>query len=157
MDKKTDSFEALLSPVVKAMGYEFVGCEYRTHGQFSTLRIYIDNDKGVTLDGCSLVSKQLSAVLDVEDPVGSRYSLEVSSPGLERPLFTAEQFKKAIGRKIKLILHSPFCGNKKFTGFLDEVREHDVILTDVSGLKVNLPFQAIAKAILLADEEIFKD
>jgi ribosome maturation factor RimP len=72
--------------IVESMGYEFVDCEFHSAGRHSALRIYINSPKGITLTDCSEVSKQVSAILDVEDPIPGHYSLEVSSPGLDRPL-----------------------------------------------------------------------
>ncbi|NAU77957.1 ribosome maturation factor RimP, partial [Klebsiella pneumoniae] len=78
---------AMVSAPVEALGFEFVGLEF-IRGRVSTLRIYIDSEEGITVDDCADVSHQVSAVLDVEDPIQTFYNLEISSPGLERPLFT---------------------------------------------------------------------
>ena len=83
----------LLEPAVTALGCELVGIEYRPNGAQSLLRVYIDRPDGVTVDDCSAVSYQVSGLLDVEDPVPGHYTLEVSSPGLDRPLFQAHDFE----------------------------------------------------------------
>ena len=83
----------LLEPAAKAVGYELLGCEFISQRKHSILRIYIDGPDGIGVDDCELASKQMSALLDVEDPIKGEYHLEVSSPGLERPLFTALQYR----------------------------------------------------------------
>ena len=83
-----------LASLVSNMGYEFVGCELNRHSGGSLLRIYIDKETGVNVDDCARVSRQVSATLDVEDPIQGRYTLEVSSPGIDRPLFDLSHYKK---------------------------------------------------------------
>ena len=80
----------IITPVVEGLEYELVGIEYLPQGKHSLLRVYIDQEAGIALEDCSKVSHQISAVMDVEDPISSNYNLEVSSPGLERPLFVEE-------------------------------------------------------------------
>jgi len=104
----------LIEPVTRSMGYEFVGAEFGQAENGMTLRVYIDLDRSqrktpeqtVLLDDCAEVSRQLSALLDVEDPIKGEYVLEVSSPGLNRPLFSASQFEAQIGEVVKLKLHA---------------------------------------------------
>ncbi|MDH5614342.1 MAG: ribosome maturation factor RimP, partial [Gammaproteobacteria bacterium] len=85
-------FRALFEPAITAMGYELVGVEYLRQGKQGLLRIYIDSENGITVDDCGKVSHQVSGILEVEDPIRENYVLEVSSPGLDRPLYTAEHF-----------------------------------------------------------------
>jgi ribosome maturation factor RimP len=132
------------------MGYEFVGCEYHGQGRYSVLRIYIDNQNGVTLDDCSKVSQQVSAVLDVEDPIHGRYSLEVSSPGLDRPLFEITHYQKQIGNRIKLRLFTPVQNQRNFVGVLLRVEENTIYLL-VNGEEKKLSFFDIEKANVVAD------
>ncbi|VVM28577.1 FIG000325: clustered with transcription termination protein NusA, partial [uncultured Gammaproteobacteria bacterium] len=87
MAKITDKIEVLIRPVIEDMGYELVGVEYVASGKHSILRVYIDSDQGIGLNDCETVSRQLSSIFDVEDPIMTQYNLEVSSPGVERPLF----------------------------------------------------------------------
>ncbi|HFE37119.1 MAG TPA: ribosome maturation factor RimP, partial [Gammaproteobacteria bacterium] len=94
---KQSHLQSLVEPVVGSMGYEFVGVEYLSQGKHSILRVYIDQPAGITVDDCSKVSNQLSAMLDVEDPIRGEYHLEVSSPGMDRPLFTGAHFSQFIG------------------------------------------------------------
>lgn len=139
-----------LAHVVSAMGYEFVGGEMDGQGRGGILRLYIDSDKGVTLDDCSRVSRQVSAVLDVEDPVQGHYNLEVSSPGLDRPLFEIAHYQKQIGNRIKLRVCAPVLNRRKFIGVLLRVDGNDIHLL-VDEKEVVLPFSAIEKANVVAD------
>jgi ribosome maturation factor RimP len=139
-----------LASLVTAMGYEFVGCEMHGQGGGCVLRIYIDNEKGITLDDCSNVSHQVSAMLDVEDPIQGYYNLEISSPGLDRPLFEIEQYPKYIGNRIKVRMHSPINNRRQFVGILQRVDETDIhLLVDTE--EVILPFSGIEKAKVIAN------
>ncbi len=99
MASKQEQLHTLIAPVVAALDCELWGLDFLTQGRYSTLRIYIDREgeEGVTLEDCERVSRQVSSVLDVEDPISSRYTLEVSSPGMDRPLFTPEHYGRYIG------------------------------------------------------------
>jgi len=119
------------------MGYELWGLEYLPRGNSSLLRIYIDNVAGITLDDCVRVSKQLAGVLDVNDPIRSRYELEVSSPGLDRPLFTLEQFTRFLGYPVKLRLASKVEGRKHLTGVIEAVSDEEIqIIEDGQSFKI---------------------
>src|SRR5579863_3743364 len=120
MMTNTELHERLAS-VVTGMGYEFVGCELQRQHYNSLLRIYIDSATGVTLDDCTRVSRQLSAMLDVEDPIQGRYTLEVSSPGLDRPLFQIAHYQKYIGSQVKVRVKVPLNDRRHFTGTLLKV------------------------------------
>ena len=122
MDRLTE----LVASAVEPLGYELLGVEYMAQGRNSVLRIYIDSPAGITLDDCQRASGQVSAVLDVDDPIKGQYSLEMSSPGLDRPLFTAEHFAQFIGHEVKLRLHSPLEGRRKLKALIKGV-EGDVI------------------------------
>ncbi len=118
----------LLEPVTRSMGYEFVGAEFGQAENGQTLRVYIDkpeSDNGVQVEDCANVSHQLSALLDVEDPIGSEYCLEVSSPGLERPLFTESQFKQQVNEtvsiKLRQAMQTETGSRKNFKGELVSV------------------------------------
>ena len=87
----------LIEPVIKAMGYHLWGIEYLGQGKHSVLRVYLDKAGGVNIEDCALASRQISSLLDVEDPIKSEYTLEVSSPGLDRMLFSLEQFQEYAG------------------------------------------------------------
>ncbi len=139
-----------LASLVTAMGYEFVGSELLRQGRGSVLRIYIDREQGITLDDCSNVSHQVSAMLDVDDPIQGFYNLEISSPGLNRPLFELVQYRKFIGNRIKVRMHSPINNRRHFVGILQRVDEADIHLL-VDAEEVILPFSGIEKAKIIAD------
>ncbi len=140
----------LLTPAVTALGYELVGVEHIMQGKHSVLRVYIDAADGITVDDCARASHQISGVLDVEDPIRGEYSLEVSSPGLDRPLFTLAHFERFAGQMARLVLNTPWQGRRKMTGRLGGVRDRKVIL-DVDGEEVLLTLQQIDKARLVPE------
>lgn len=150
MRQASENIYALITPVVEALGYELVGIEYLPQGRNSLLRIFIDSAEGIRIDDCERVSHQVSGVLDVEDPIKAAYSLEVSSPGLDRPLFRAEHFARFAGQQVKLLLQAPMDGRRKFTGELCGMEGGDVILT-VDGQRVAVAFAAIEKANLVPE------
>lgn len=150
MAKIASTLHDRLAHLVNAMGYEFVGGELDGHGRGGVLRLYIDSDKGVTLDDCSRVSYQVSAMLDVEDPIQGHYTLEVSSPGLDRPLFEVAHYQKQIGNRIKLRVCAPVHNRRKFVGVLLRVDGNDIHLL-VDEEELVLPFSAIEKANVVAD------
>ena len=140
----------LIEPAVTGLGYEFVGAELLGQGKATVLRVYIDAEKGILVGDCSKVSHQISGVLDVEDPINGQYALEVSSPGLERPLFTLEHFSKFVGSVVKLELRqSTLEGQRKFTGDIIEV-VNDTVHLHVDEEEVEIPFALIKKARLVA-------
>lgn len=120
--------QQLLEPVVTAMGCELWGIEYITGGHRHILRIFIDREEGVQLEDCERVSRQVGSVLDVEDPISSEYTLEVSSPGMDRPLYTLDQFRRYSGETVRLRLRSPYEGRRKFTGLLVGTEGDDVVI-----------------------------
>lgn len=141
---------ALFEPVVKSMGYELVGVEFHGSEHHGVLRIYIDKEDGITVDDCASVSRQISAVLDVEDPITQAYDLEVSSPGLNRPLFKATDFQRFAGSKAKIKLAVALNGRKNFSGVLMGIDDNEQVIIDVDNETFELPLQDIAKANLLS-------
>ena len=139
-----------LASLVTAMGYEFVGCEIQRHSRRSVLRIYIDSEQGIKLDDCSKVSYQVSAMLDVEDPIKGEYTLEISSPGVDRPLFEIAHYQKYIGSRVKVRVHNPIEGRRNFVGVLLRVQETDIHLLMDAGEEVVLPFSTIERAKVVA-------
>jgi ribosome maturation factor RimP len=140
-----------LASVVNAMDYEFVGCEMLRQGRGSVLRIFIDKPQGITVEDCSRVSRQLSAMLDVEDPIQGDYTLEISSPGLNRPLFDVAHYQNQIGQKIKVRLYAPIANRRNFVGMLVKVDEDKIhLMIDESGT-VELSFSEIERANVIAD------
>ena len=139
----------LIEPVVAGLGYELVGIEYLPQGKHSLIRIYVDSEQGVQLEDCEKVSRQVNAVLDVEDPIAGHYVLEVSSPGLDRPLFTPEHYVRFIGHKVKIRLRQPQDGQRKFRGVLQEADDTHVILKDMeTGQEIKLALVDVEKANL---------
>ena len=148
MSSKLEQLQAMLAPVVEALGYECWGVEFISQGRHSLLRVYIDHANGIQVDDCEKVSRQVSGVLDVEDPISSEYTLEVSSPGIDRPLFTLEQFAKHAGEQVKIKLRSPFEGRRNFQGLLKGVEEQDVIV-QADEHEYLLPVDSIEKANII--------
>jgi ribosome maturation factor RimP len=136
---------ALVEPAVVACGYDFWGLEYLPQGRRSVLRVYIDSANGINVDICAQVSRQVSAVLDVEDPIAGEYYLEVSSPGIDRPLFTLCQYEQNIGKAIKLHLRLTIDGHRKLTGLLSNIKDEDIVLL-VNDNEYLLPISSIDKA-----------
>lgn len=134
----------LIGAPVEALGFELVGIEF-IRGRQSTLRIYIDSENGITVDDCADVSHQVSAVLDVEDPVTTAYNLEVSSPGLDRPLFTAAHYERFIGEEVSLTLRIGIQNRRRWVGTIKGV-EGETIVLDVEGKDEMFALSNIAKA-----------
>ncbi|SDT91966.1 ribosome maturation factor RimP [Pseudomonas pohangensis] len=145
MSSKLEQLQALLAPVIEALGYECWGLEFLSQGRHSLLRIYIDHANGILVEDCEKVSRQVSGVLDVEDPISNEYTLEVSSPGMDRPLFTLEQFAKHAGELVKIKLRSPYEGRRNYQGSLRGVEEQDVVVL-VDDHEYLLPIDLIDKA-----------
>ncbi|WP_278351150.1 MULTISPECIES: ribosome maturation factor RimP [Marinobacter] len=146
MSAKLKQLEDILRPVVEGLGYEFWGIEFRSHGHHSKLRVFIDDaENGIAIDDCEKVSRQVSGVMDVEDPIQTEYTLEVSSPGMDRPLFRLEQYEAFIGHKVQIKLRMAFEGRRKFLGLIKGVEGDDVVVV-VDGHEYLLPFDSIEKA-----------
>lgn len=143
----------MIAPVVESMGYVFWGLEHISQGKHSVLRIFIDHSDGINVDHCAEVSRQVSSVLDVEDPISQEYTLEVSSPGMDRPIFTLEQYQSLAGNVIDLRLRMAFDGRRKFKGLLVGVEQEDVVI-QVDNNEYLLPIELIDKANVVPQ---FKD
>lgn len=139
--------ETLITPVVKDLGYELWGYEYLTQGKYSLLRIYIDKAEGIGVEDCERVSREISAMLDVEDPISGNYNLEISSPGMPRPLFYLWQYQRYLGQPVQLKLSKPVNGQKKWTGVLKDVAEGAISIETEQEVQV-IDFYNIAKAHL---------
>ncbi len=137
---------------MKAVGFELWGLDYHASGRKSLLRVYIDGPDGINVDDCAQVSRQISSVLDVEDPIHGEYTLEVSSPGLDRPLYTLEQYRGYVGHRVQLRLRYPFEGQRKFSGVLGSVENDDILLV-VDDEEYVLPFESIERGNLAAQRE----
>lgn len=141
----------IVEPIIVGMGYEFWGLECQSGVNTAQVRIYIDRQKGVTLDDCSRVSQQLSAVLDVEDPIQVPYTLEISSPGINRSLFSVEQMKCAIGSKVKVKTLWAIEERRNIKGSLEEVGEEDIKINVEGSKLLTVPLNAIKNAKLDLD------
>lgn len=135
----------IVEPVVQSLGCELWGLEYHPGRRRGVLRIYIDKPGGVTLDDCERVSRQVSSVLDVEDPIPNEYNLEVSSPGMDRPLYTLAQFAEFAGERVKVRLREAFEGRRQFSGLLTGI-EGDEVKVVVEDEEYLLPIESIEKA-----------
>ena len=142
----------MLQPLVEDLGYEFVGLEHRSNPKNAVLAVYIDRPEGISLEDCERVSREVAALLDVEDPIAGHYSLEVSSPGLDRPLFTLEQFERFRGETVQLSAFAPVAGRRRFKGEILGTEGGKVRL-DQDGTEVELEMGNIAKARLVPDYE----
>ncbi len=141
----------LLAPTIADLGLELVGIEFSPNSGSSLLRVYIDEpERGVTIEDCERVSREISALLDVNDPVSGRYTLEVSSPGLERPLFTLEHFARFVGEPAKVSVNLPLDGRRRFQGRILAV-EGDRIVIEQDGKPVAIAHANVAKAQLVPD------
>lgn len=130
--------DALIGPVVESMGYELVGVEFTAQGRRGILRIYIDKEGGITVDDCGRVSYQVSGVLDVEDPIQGAYNLEVSSPGLDRPLFKAADYERYAGQPVVIRLHAPQNGRRKLKGVLKGIEDDRVCIENDAGEEITV-------------------
>jgi ribosome maturation factor RimP len=135
-----------LAQVVSALGFEWVGCEQQPMGRQVVLRLYIDAPQGVSADDCMRVSHQVSGMLAVDDPFQGQYTLEVSSPGIDRPLFTLAQCERQVGSEVKVRSHQPVDGRRQFRGQLLNVEGEALHVQLPSGEVVVLPFADIDKA-----------
>jgi ribosome maturation factor RimP len=146
---KNDIHELLL-PLVASLGYQLWGCEFFIQGKHSLLRVYIDKENGISIEDCEIVSKQIAALLDVEDPIPGNYSLEVSSPGIPRPLFYKEQYEQYLGQEIQLKLRTPINNSKKLKGNIEAVTSQGINIRDDKG-RYEVSFSQIVKANLIAE------
>lgn len=142
---------AMIEPELAVMGYELVELEYKPRGGQGLLRAYIDAPDGVGLDDCAKVSRRISALLDVEDPIPGSYELEVSSPGFNRPLRTPEHFRQAAGETVKVQLVRPLDGRRRFKGLLRAV-DRDALRLEVDGTEREIAFDLVERASLAPDK-----
>ena len=148
--KYRQDLHTLIAPAVEAAGVQLWGVEYLPQGAHSVLRIYIDKPEGITVEDCEAASRQVSALLDVEDPINGTYNLEVSSPGIDRPLFMKEQFAQLQGQKVAMQLLVAANGKRKLQGVIDRVSEDNVVMRVEEEL-LTIPFSNISKANLVVE------
>jgi ribosome maturation factor RimP len=150
MSKANEIIE-LLAPTVATLGLELLGVEYAPTGASALLRLYIDAPgRLVGIEDCEAVSREVAAVLDVHDPISSQYTLEVSSPGIDRPLFTPEQFGRFIGEQAKLTLRMAQDGRRRFIARITGVEGDEVFLAHEAG-DMRVRHENIEKARLVPD------
>ncbi|MDG2338334.1 MAG: ribosome maturation factor RimP [Gammaproteobacteria bacterium] len=138
----------LIGTTVQALGLELWGVELLQQGRYSLLRVYIEREEGVTIEDCEKVSRQVSALLDVEDPIAGEYTLEVSSPGVDRPLFSIEQYAQYVGSEVNLKLRRALEGRRKFKGQIIKV-SGDIVGLLVEGTEYDLEYSDIEKASIV--------
>ena len=148
MYRQNQKLLELFDPVVTGLGYDMLGIMHHTKGHGSLLRIYIDSETGISVDDCARVSEQLTGVLDVEDPIRGAYDLEVSSPGMDRPLFTLEHFRRFVGQQVLIQLYEKLNGRKRYKGEIKVVNEDHVSIDD-SGIEYSIPADSIERARLV--------
>jgi len=143
-----DELAKLLEPTVERLGYELVDLEARLGGKGGLVRVFIDKPGGIDLDDCETVSRAVSALLDVEDPVPDNYNLEVSSPGLDRKLTKVEHFQRFEGETVKVQMRIPIAGRRRFRGTLVSSDDENIVV-DVDGESHSLPLKTIDTARLV--------
>ena len=151
MTLDSDGLEALFAPIVEGLGFTLWGVELRSSQKHAHVKIFIDHEVGITVDDCSQVSHQVSGILDVEDPISVAYTLEVSSPGIERPLIKIEHYKKYIGQTIKVRLSWAVNERKNYLGILKDVSDEDIVM-EVDEEQIEFPFNAVKRANLIFSE-----
>jgi ribosome maturation factor RimP len=156
MTEKANEIAALLVPTVHSLGLELLGVEYLPAPGGALLRIYIDvpadaaDERMVGIEDCEAVSREVSAQLDVSDPITSHYTLEVSSPGVDRPLFTAAQFERFVGETAKVTLKLPQDGRRRLQGVIVSVDANQITF-DVDGAPFAVVIDNVEKARLVPD------
>ena len=143
-----DKLIKLVEPLVEQLGFELADLELRTGGRDGILRIFIDKADGIGIEDCEEVSRRVSAILDVEDPVQSDYTLEVSSPGLDRTLTKLAHFQRFMGQDVKVKLRFPLEGRRHYRGAL-KVADEDKIEVEVDGESFSLPLATIESVRLI--------
>jgi ribosome maturation factor RimP len=138
---------ALIEPVLTRLGYELVELEYAAGRSQAVVRLFIDTPAGITVDDCERVSRDVAALLDVDDPIPTAYALEVSSPGFDRVLRIPAHFERFVGERVFVELKAPRAGRKRYTGLLQVVTATGIEL-EVDKQKVEVPFEEIGKARL---------
>lgn len=157
MDRaRIDTLWNMIEPVLETEGMELVDLEFKQEGGRRVLRLYIDTPEGVTLDDCETASRQIGALLDLEDPISHRYHLEVSSPGINRVLRKEKDFRRFAGSPVKIKTRRKLNGRANFRGLLKGV-ENSLVQVELDESVVEIPTEDIDKAQLdLPDNELFR-
>lgn len=146
----TISIHSQIEPTVAGLGYELLGVERSRGSASQLLRLYIDHVDGITVEDCERVSRQVSDLLDAEQLVQGEYTLEVSSPGLDRPLFTLEQHRRFIGEEVALRLRALVGGRRRVSGRLCAVSDESLTV-EVEGERLEIPYREVERARLVPD------
>ena len=146
-----DRLRELIQPIAGAFQKTLWGIEVLSSGKSSIVRVYIDSSKGVNVEDCADISRQISSLLDVESFLPERYVLEVSSPGLNRKLFEISQYSAYIGEKVRISLKAPFEERKNYSGILTKIEEYDVVI-ESGDEEFTFPFEVIEKGHLVYEE-----
>ncbi len=144
----TEQIAELVEPVLYESGYELVDVEYLSERGNWVLRLYVDKEGGITIEDCASLSREIGPLIDVKDLIRHKYVLEVSSPGLNRPLKKEADFVRVMGKKIKVKMTAPVNGRRNFSGYLKDIREHRLYM-EVEGGLIALSMQEIDKASLI--------
>ena len=142
---KQDKLSELLEPIIEDLGYRFWGLEYQVRKADALLRVYIDHKNGISVDDCATISHEISGILDVEEPITMAYILEVSSPGMDRILFSAQQFSEFSGEGVKIKLNQMVDGRRKIKGKIESVNS-ELITINTGDEKINIEFDKIMRA-----------
>ena len=145
-----EALNNLIQNTVEGLGFILWGYEYRPHSETALLRIFIEKDEGISVEDCATVSRQIGAVLDVENIIPMAYILEVSSPGMDRVLFTADQYQDYIGDSLKIRTRSPINDRRNFKGTLLKTSD-TVVHIQVDNQEFEIPFESIDRARLVLD------
>lgn len=145
-----ERLEQMLEPVIVSLGCELLLLEYSPSPKNAMLRLYIDAPAGITLEDCERVSKEVAGVMDVEDPIRSAYRLEVSSPGLDRPLVKPAHFQRFVGQQAKVQLMAPLNGRRRFIGAIVSA-DADIVRIETEQGIAEIPLAEIDRARLVPD------
>lgn len=145
-----DRLQTLLEPLVESLGYELVLLEFSPSSKSGLLRLFLDKPDGITLEDCERVSREVSALLDVEDPISTAYRLEVSSPGLDRPLVRPEHFQRFLNEQARIQVIAPVNGRRRFAGWIRGAGDEAVSLETSEGM-VELRYAEIDRARLVPE------
>lgn len=148
MDSIKNKVSSIIEPVINTLGIELVEIELNKMRGEALLRIFIEKEGGITIDDCEHVSRDVAAVLEVEDPIPSSYVLEVSSPGLDRPLKAPKDFKRFAGKKARVTTLEPIDKQTFFVGEIDEAGDSEIVLLLPENKKITIPYNTISKARL---------
>ena len=140
--------EKIIKPTIVDMGFEFWGLDYSNKSGNAFLRVFIESEKGIDVEDCAEVSRRLSVLLDVEDPIKGEYDLEISSPGMSRRFYSLDQYQRFIGAFIKVKLYLNFDGRKNFKGILVGVQDEELVIRDGDD-EFFIPFESIDKGSMV--------